>query len=290
MNWDDHEIFCLVAKHGSFTAAAKAMGRPKSSVSATVIRLEERLGIRLLERTTRSMRLTKSGENLYNRVEPLFQGLREAHDLALVERAEIEGTLRIATPYEFGAHHLSPKMCKLMKRYPKLDVEIHVEHSLLNPFEAPYDLVFSMTDQILPSSSVIARRVFTLHRGLFAAPKLLNVMGTPKKPSDLVEFPVLATPTDNLWKFEGKNGGRDEVSIANVRMRSSSAEIRYQAACTGLGIVQITKTYCEDAVASGALSVVLPDFQCEPLTVYAQFTERKFMVPKVRAVLDCFGS
>ncbi len=116
MNWDDYDVFCRVIEHGGFTAAARAMDRPKSTVSASVARLEAELRARLMERTTRQVRLTEAGETLYHGIGPLFAGLREARADALAQGETVAGTLRIASPYEFGAHHLGPVACALMAR------------------------------------------------------------------------------------------------------------------------------------------------------------------------------
>src|SRR3954465_8550591 len=108
MNWDDFDAFCQVVDHGGFTAAARALDRPKSSLSTSVARLETELGTRLLERTTRQLRLTDAGESLRSDISRPFAQLRESAVDALAQGATVQGTLRIAAPYEFGAH---PRVC-----------------------------------------------------------------------------------------------------------------------------------------------------------------------------------
>src|SRR6185295_14735791 len=108
MNWDDFDAFCQVVDHGGFSAAARALERPKSSLSASVARLEAELNTRLLERTTRQLRLTEAGESLYRDMAKPFAQLRERALDALAQGEAVQGTLRIAAPYEFGAHHLAP--------------------------------------------------------------------------------------------------------------------------------------------------------------------------------------
>ncbi len=201
MNWDDYDVFCRVIEHGGFTAAARAMDRPKSTVSASVARLEAELRARLMERTTRQVRLTEAGETLYQGIGPLFAGLREARADALAQGETVAGTLRVASPYEFGAHHLGPVACALMARYPQLKVRIDVEHEAINPLERRYDIAFAMLDAGLPASSMVQRRMFSLERGVFASPELLERHGEPATPQELAALPLLCGLADTKWTF-----------------------------------------------------------------------------------------
>jgi DNA-binding transcriptional LysR family regulator len=179
MEWRDWELFCEVVEHGGFTAAARVLGHPKSSLSAAVQRLEANLGLRLIERTTRHLRLTDAGETIYRKVRPLFAALHDTHSEALAMSGAVAGTLRIKAPYEFGAHHAGPVACEVMSRYPELAIRIDVEHDIVNPIAENYDIVFAMLEAPLPSAGIIIRRVFTLERGLFASPALLEKYGEP---------------------------------------------------------------------------------------------------------------
>ena len=173
MNWDDFDAFCQVVDHGGFSAAARALDRPKSSLSASVARLETELGSRLLERTTRQLRLTDAGESLYRDISRPLAQLRERAVDALAKGATVQGTLRIAAPYEFGAHHLAAVACRVMQDHPQLKVHIDVEHARVALFERHYDVVFSAVEHTFAPSTVVSRRVYSLERGLFAAPGLL---------------------------------------------------------------------------------------------------------------------
>src|SRR5688500_12194255 len=173
MNWDDFDAFCQVVDHGGFTAAARVLDKPKSSLSAAVTRLEEQLGTKLLERTTRSLRLTDAGESLYRDIARPLAQLREVAVDALAKGATVQGTLRIAAPYEFGAHHLASVACRVMTEHPQLKVNIDVEHARVALFERHYDLVFSAIEHSFAPSTVVTRRVYSLERGVFASPELM---------------------------------------------------------------------------------------------------------------------
>src|SRR5262245_58732397 len=116
MEWRDWELFCEVVEHGGFSAAARVLGHPKSSLSAAVQRLESNLSVRLIERTTRHLRLTDAGETIFRRVQPLFAALHDTRSEALAMNSTIAGTLRIKSPYEFSAHHVGHEVCGIMSR------------------------------------------------------------------------------------------------------------------------------------------------------------------------------
>jgi DNA-binding transcriptional LysR family regulator len=253
MNWDDFDAFCQVVEHGGFTAAARALDRPKSSLSASVARLEEQLGTRLLERTTRSLRLTEAGEALYRDISKPFSQLRELAVDAVAKGTQVQGTLRIAAPYEFGAHHLAEVACRLMARHPQLKVHIDVEHSRVALFASP---------------ELLAR-----HPGLAA-------------PEDLNGLPLLAGADDADWEFTAAGGDTAKVEVRNPRLRSGNAGIRLEAAIAGLGVARITATFCAAAVRQGRLVVLLPEWRCAPLRIYALLPGRRLMPAKVREFMD----
>lgn len=286
MNWDDFDAFCQVVEHGGFTAAARALDRPKSSLSASVTRLEEQIGTRLLERTTRSLRLTDAGEALYREVSRPLAQLREAAVDAIGQGERVQGLLRIAAPYEFGAHHLASVACELMAAHPQLKVQLDVEHARVALFERPYDIVFTAIEHGFAPSTVVAKRVYSLERGLFAAPALMQQHPGFAGPEDLHALPLLAGGEDTGWAFTAADGSPFEVEVRNPRLRSGNAEVRMKAAIAGLGVARITATFCAAAVARGELVRLLPGWQCAPLKIYALLPGRRLMPAKVRVFLD----
>ena len=290
MNWDDFEAFCQVVEHGGFTAAARALGRPKSSLSASVTRLEEQLGNRLLERTTRSLRLTDAGESLYREVSGPLAQLREVAGDALAKGERVQGTLHIAAPYEFGAHHLATVACTVMAQHPQLKVHIDVEHAQVALFDRNYDIVFSSMEHAASPSSVVTRRVFTLERSLFAAPALVAQSPGVATPEELVALPLLAGADDTDWEFTGPDGAQARVEVRNPRLRSGNAGVRLEAALAGLGVARITSTFCADAVRQGRLLPLLPDWRSAPLRIDALMPGRRLAPAKVRAFMDALGA
>ena len=286
MNWDDFDAFCLVVDHGGFTAAARALDRPKSSLSASVTRLEAQLGTRLLERTTRRLRLTDEGESLYRDISKPFTQLRELAVDAVAKGSHVHGTLHVAAPYEFGAHHLASVACRVLAAHPQLKVNIDVEHARVALFERNYDIVFSAIEHSFAPSTVVTRRVYSLERGLFASPELISRQAEPANPEELVALPLLAGGDDTTWQFSGPDGAVAGVEVRSPRLRSGNAGVRLQAAISGLGVARITATFCAQAVAERKLVRLLPQWQCAPLRIYALLPGRRLVPAKVRAFLD----
>jgi DNA-binding transcriptional LysR family regulator len=289
MDWNDVEAFCSVVERGGFTAAAAVLERPKSSVSASVARLENELGTRLLQRTTRRVRPTEAGESLYQDSAAMFQRLREVRANAMARGSAVAGTLRVAAPYEFGAHHLGQVACAMLAGYPDLRIDIDVEHGRIHPLDRSYDIVFSYFDDDLPDAGRVARSVFALARGIFAAPALLTRHRRVSAPQDLAELPAIASTVDAEWSFTDAKGNAISVPV-RPRMRSPNADVRRRATVEGLGVSRIVRTFCKDMVDDGRLQEVLPEYTCAPLRIYALLPARRLMPPKVRVFLDLLAA
>jgi len=285
MNWDDVDAFCHVIEHGGFSAAARAMNRPKSSVSVAIARLETHINVRLLQRTTRRVSPTEAGISLYHDVGPTFKRLREVEVDAMGLGQVVAGTLRIAAPYEFGAHHAGAVACAMLAQYPRLRIDIEVEHARIDPLDRRYDIVFSMADDDMSGVRAIARRVFSLPRGIYAAPGLLARHAPLRGPQDLQAMPMLASLHESHWSFGLAGGATASVAIA-PRMRSSNADVRRQAAIAGLGVARLTSSFCQEAVRAGRLAAVLPEYPCSPLRLYTLLPGRRLMPLKVKLFLD----
>jgi DNA-binding transcriptional LysR family regulator len=232
------------------------------------------------------LRLTDAGETIYRRVKPLFTALHDTHSEALAMSSTIAGTLRIKSPYEFGAHYVGPVASELMGRYPDLAIRIDVEHEIVNPVAENYDIVFAMLEAPLPSAGTIIRRVFTIERGLFAAPALLARFGEPRSWEDLARLPLLIGPADTPWAITTPQGTLEHLAVEQARLISSNAHIRLQAALAGHGVLRVTASFTRTAVEAGLLRRLLPDHVCEPLNVHALLPARQFIPAKVRCFLD----
>lgn len=285
IDWKDWEIFCRVVEAGSFTHGAELAEVPKSSASAAIARLEALIGSRLLERTTRRVRVTESGQQLYARVAPHFVALREISAEAASANEQVSGTLRIATPYEIGSQHLAPSLTKLMALHPNLNVEIDVTWDQPDLLKHGYDLAFVTTHTTLHDSSLASKRVVLIERAFYAAPAVIEARGLPRAPEDIVDWPMLGNADDRRWEF-----WRDGFEVATLqvapRMRTHNADIRRKAAEEGLGVARLSPKFVEEQVRQGTLVRVLPAYTSSPLKVYVLMPARKLMPAAVRALLD----
>ncbi len=173
----------------------------------------------------------------------------------------------------------------MLARYPELRIDIDVEHGRVDPLDRSYDIVFSYFDDDLPDSGRVARRVFELKRGIFAAPALLARHPRVAAPQDLAELPAIASPADAQWSFTDAKGNAVSVPV-RPRMRSPNADVRRRATLEGLGVSRIVYTFCKDMVDDGRLKELLTDYVCSPLRIIALLPGRRLMPPKVRVFLE----
>jgi len=286
-DWGDWENFCRVVEAGSFTAAGELASIPKQSISLSLARLEARLGNRLLDRTTRKIRVTDLGQTLYARIAPLLNELREADSDAKSIRLQVSGTLRLAAPYETGWLHLAPVLVKLLKAHPDLKVEIDDTRRIPDLLEQRYDIAFVKTDARLPDSSLVSKRIVAMERALYAAPEMIAKRGLPRQLQDIESWPMLVDSDDTYWDLFD-----DEHEIARIAVcpsiRTPNVEIRVRAATEGLGVVRLLPNYVEDQIRRGELVRLFPSFLSSPLKVYALTPARRLVPPKVRALLSAF--
>ncbi|BBF86416.1 transcriptional regulator [Aquitalea magnusonii] len=285
-DWNDWYLFSCVAQLGSFSRTAERLQLPKSTVSTALARLEQKLGLRLLERSTRRLRLTEAGFQLLADVGPLFARLEDVADhLQGHAEAPLSGTLRIASPYEFASLHLSPVLCDIMQAHPALHIEVDVVSSLIDPLSSGYDLSFVMTSQALPDSSQLGKRLYTLQQGLFAAPALLARHGQPQHPSALADWPLLGAASALPWVFQHTDGQHFQLQQP-LLLQTANAGLRLQAAIAGRGACLVSGNFAAAAVANGQLVQLLPAWTLPPLKTYALIPNRSLLPTKTRLLLE----
>ncbi|WP_374315232.1 LysR family transcriptional regulator [Aquabacterium sp.] len=282
---DDLKLFLAVVDCGSFTAVTERLGVPKSTVSRAVARLEASLGNRLVERSTRHVRLTEAGKLLHAQSAPLLGRLGELLDGARQDSAAPQGTLRIAAPYEFGVLRLGDILTALLKQHPGLQAEVDLLSRVPDTRAQDYDIVFRVQTDALPDSAQVARRMYALHRGLYAAPELVARLGAPHRVDELTAWPCLVSPDEPIWSFQDGQGQVRECE-PHGPLRSQHAGLRMRAALAGLGATLLSSTICREELASGRLVRLLPDWQPAMTRVYALLPSRRHMPAKVRVLLD----
>ena len=258
MDLNRASIFVRVAQTGGFTRAAEAMNLPTSSISRSVARLEEELGVTLLERTTRKVSLTDAGRAFFERARDALAGLEEANALALDAAREAHGVVRVALPPEFGAFAgslLSP----FLAAHPRIRVELTFT---TRGAELVGDLV-DLAVQVgrLPDSALIARRIGGATEKLYASPAYIEARGMPRKLADLAKHDAIlfrAAGGEARWELDGPSG-MDRVDVTG-RIVGDSLQFVADAAGAGLGIALLPTFHGERAVDAGRLVAVLPRF------------------------------
>lgn len=279
-------IFVKVVELSSFTAAAEALEMSQPVVSKAVTRLEEKLGVRLLNRTTRRLSLTEAGAELYRRS---VRALAEIEDAELeIARFQTEprGTLRVSAPMSFSILHLGSLLPSFIERYPGVSVELHLDDRQVDLVEEGYDVAIRVGR--LQDSNLVARRLTPCRQVLCASPSYLAKHGTPERPEDLlahncIVYSLLSTPRE--WRFTDVAGETHVVPI-NGALQSNNGLVNRAAAVAGAGIVLLPAFYIGEELRSGQLKAVLSDFKPIDLAIYALYPERRNLTPKVRAFVD----
>lgn len=283
-NLIEMEAFLVVVEESSFTAAARRLGVTKSYASKLVVRLEDRLGVRLLQRTTRQLTLTEAGRAYYERCSEAMRALNEAEAEAVELQNSPQGRLRINLPTAFATGYLGAPLAEFKTRYPELTIEAILTDRKVDILAEGFDLAVRIGE--LEDSSLIVRRLASVDRFVCASPGYLRRRGIPEKPEELSKHDCLlyahhAVPT--TWHFKG--AGRTAAIEVSGKLVSNHAAILVESACQGLGLVFCPIFLTATALREGRLVRVLPDWQF-PLSVSAVFPNARHIPAKVRIFVD----
>lgn len=287
--FSDLTFFSLVVKQGSLAAAAQELGVTPSSVSKRLAALEQRLGVRLLHRTTRRIGLTPEGETY------LVEGARVLEELETLERmvagsrAQPKGLLRVSGTLGFGRRHLAPALSAFALRYPEVEVRLHLADKPINLVEQGFDLQVRFGE--LPDARLTARRLALNRRALLAAPSYLARAGEPATPRDLAQHACIfireGDETFGTWHLS--QGIRQETVKVRGPLSTNDGETALGWALAGHGILMRSLWDAGAHVRAGALKVVLPDWSLPSADIYAVFPTRSHLSAKTRALVDFLG-
>lgn len=277
--------FVCAVDNGGFTAASQQLGLTPSALSKLVTRLEDRLGARLLHRTTRRLQITPEGEAFYARARAILNAMDEAEAEVAEASASPRGLLRLHCRSAFGMHQLTPAIPSFQALYPKVELDITISDQP-DGKEGNYDL--SIRNGPLDESSVVARRICNLERVICAAPSYLARHGIPRTPDDLQQHNCLwitSLPALRRWPFNTDEGIRIVPVSGNVV--ANNAETVLQLALAGVGITRLTDVIVGEAIRMGQLVPLLVDWNhVEPVPLYATYPSGRNLSPKVRAMVD----
>jgi DNA-binding transcriptional LysR family regulator len=282
---NDLVIFAKIVELRSFSAAARSLGMPKSNVSYRMTRLEERLGVRLLQRTTRSLSVTSAGDLYYQHCKTIAQKAEEASAAIHNIQAHPRGVLRISFPIAFGQIFVVPLIVGFMNLYPEVRVMMFSSDRRVDLIEENFDLVIRIGP--LQPSAMIARRLGTLHQHLFASPRYLARRGTPALPKELSAHECIAFG-ENIALAQWTLLGPNETKIIQFEPRSAGNDpvILRSLAAGDLGIAMISDVLCHQSEATGELVRILPEWSAPPIDCHALFPSHKGIALVVRTFLD----
>lgn len=282
---DAMQAFVTVADLRGFAPAARKLKLSPPAVTRLIAALEERLGVRLLQRTTRKVALTDAGSRYLERVRRILADVEEAEGAAESERSKPSGRLVISAPSGFGRLHVSPLVSACLKRYPEVSAELRLEDRLVNLVEDGVDLAVRIGN--LADSTLVARHVGRMRRIVVAAPAYLRKHGEPKTPAEIAGHHTIqfgASSASGEWRFVD---GSDEFRLdVTPRFASNSADAAIQYAEQGGGLTRVLAYQAADGIRRGALRIVLAKFEAPALPIHIVYPTSRLLSAKVRAFID----
>ncbi|KZK88400.1 HTH-type transcriptional regulator DmlR [Pseudovibrio sp. Ad46] len=278
------QVFVEVAERESFVEASKKLGLSAPAVTRSIARLEQSLGTRLFNRTTRHVRLTDAGRHYLCDVKGILESVEQAEAFVSGSYAKPIGELSITAPILFGQKYIIPLITEYLDLYPEVTANAEFYDRIVNMVEDNLDVAFRIGH--LQDSGLYATRVGSIRRVICASPTYFSEHGTPQTPSDLAEHKIIqptSVETSNHWKFAGEKA---EVVKINPYLRCNHNCAAIQAATGGAGITRLLSYQVAKDVSNGVLQLALEDYEPEPLPVHIVYMEGRRASAKVRSFVD----
>ena len=274
--------FVKASDVGSFAAAASALGMSPQMIAKHVTFLEDRLGTRLLNRTTRRQSLTEIGRTYYERCKLVLAEAEAAESLAHEARAVPRGQLRVNAPVTFGTHRLVPLITRYLRQHPEVEIDLVLNDRIVDLVEEGYEAAFRIGS--LADSSLMSRALSPFRTIVCASPAYLRERGVPASPSDLIDHECIYRSAAGVWRFM-KDGRAYDARIRN-RLRLNDAKALLSAVLDGFGIVLIAEDLVREALSSGQLVKVLPDYGTPSRPMHLVFLADRRQTAKLRSFID----
>jgi DNA-binding transcriptional LysR family regulator len=277
--------FVAVVEAGSFSGAEDATSLSKAALSRHVAALEQRLGIRLLHRTTRRLSLTEEGQRFYARAQELLQAFEDVESEVSSQRAEVAGTLRVNAPLTFGILHLAPLWGKFASRHPKVSLDVTLSDRVVDLVDEGYDLAVRIAIQI--DSQLVTRKLATTRMVCCASRQYLDKHGEPTSPRDLARHRIVAYSywtTHDEWKFAGPHG--EAIVRTSPFMHTNNGDTCRVAALHGEGVILQPDFLVGEDLKRGDLVELMPQYASIEIGIYAVYASRKHLPTKTRSLID----
>ena len=280
------KAFVRSVELGGFSAAARDLDLTPSALSKLVTRMEDRLGVRLMNRTTRKLALTAEGEAYFASAKRILTDIEEAETEVTRFSAHPKGMLRINVGVAFGMHQLVPALPRFLERYPDIELDITVTDRLVDLVEEGADV--AIRTGALRDSTLVAKKICDMHRTICASPAYLKTHGTPKTPRDLLKhncISISGAPQLRKWPFDTPTG-METVDVLGT-VNANNAETLLQMAAMGVGIIRLSDVIVSDGIRAGWLVPLLTDVHhAEPLPLSAVYPQGKHKSPRVAAFVS----
>jgi DNA-binding transcriptional LysR family regulator len=279
-------VFVKVAQAGSFTKASRLLGIPVSTVSRKVSLLEERLGVSLIQRTTRKLHITDVGAAYLHECAKLITGFDDAETAAISVKTETQGLLKITCPVELGIGAFNDLLNEFMDRFPKVSIELVLTDRFVDFIEEGVDLGVRFGE--LEDSSLMAHKLGVTSLKLIASNAYLKSHGTPQSPKDLESHNCLnftSSGQGNVWELLNEKGVRQSVQVQGSFAANNLMAIR-ELALKGRGIALLPLVNCGDEVRAGKVKVILPEWSSDPSPMHVVYPAHRFVAPKVQAFVE----
>ncbi len=278
-------VFVAVVENGGFTAAARTLGISKSAVSKRINQLEAHLGVRLLHRTTRKLSLTEAGERYFEHATQALAAANQAEDAVAELQGEPQGQLRISSPMSFGRLHVAPMIPKLLKRYPKLKIDLVMDDRRVDLVAEGFDTAIRAGN--LPDSTLIARKLAPVRQVLCASPDYLDRYDRPGTPAELSGHNCVLysySSDADKWTLIGEGGPVTVTVSGSYKVNNSEALL--EALREGVGIGRLPTFVAGPDLKAGRLVKLFESYRIPDFTLYAVFPEREYLPAKLRVFLD----
>tara|TARA_R110000868_G_scaffold97614_2_gene268438 strand:- start:24340 stop:25251 length:912 start_codon:yes stop_codon:yes gene_type:complete len=287
-DFEDIQIFVRVAELGNLSAAGRELRHSAAVVSNRIARLEERLGVRLLNRTTRRVSLTTEGDVYYRHCLRILAEMQEAENAIANQKNTTRGPVTLTCPVAFGNKYVAPIIPKFVKKNPDVQIRLHLSDRLLDLLQDKVDLAIRIAE--LKESSLIVRKLAANKRMLVASPAYLKRQGTPKAPGDLLHHNCLLLRFPGSQQYQWTlNGAKEEGAVTlsvSGSMDSDNGEVLTRWCLDGHGIALKSHWEVGEYVRNGQLQIVLPDYTPPSHAVYALYPENRYLPTRMRAFVD----
>lgn len=283
--FNNMQIFCRIVELGSFAAVAREKNLSPMMISKYIAQLEKSLGVSLMNRTTRQLSLTEAGEGYYLRCKQLLEDLSELEEHTTQLGRHVKGTLKIATPIDFGGIHMVAAIEAYHQKYPEVAISMTLDNGRANLSSGRFDIAIRVTDCV--ELGIVARRITETRLCNYASPGYLQQYGHPSSIDDLIAHRCLHyidTPHKDNWIFH-VDGELRKIKLP-WHFASNNGRVLCQAAALGMGVVQAPALSAQTYIESGALVEILDEYSVPNLAVYATYLQRRFLPAKLTTFID----